>query len=116
MRPSRLDANPGESLTTMQVLPIAAPAARAVATADSLVCSVRTSSTSFMMWAGLKKCIPSTRPGLGVASASLGTLSDGGRTYGKGTYVRHPPGSVHRPYSKDGCLIFVTLPRPIEEI
>ena len=43
-----------------------------------------------------------------------GTLEDGGKTYGPGTYVYHPPGSVHRPSSKDGCLLFVSLPRPIE--
>jgi anti-sigma factor ChrR (cupin superfamily) len=45
-----------------------------------------------------------------------GSLEDGGRRYGKGTYVRHPPGSVHRPRSADGCLLFVTLPRPIEDL
>jgi hypothetical protein len=44
-----------------------------------------------------------------------GTLEDGGRTYGKGTYVHHPPGSAHRPRSPEGCLLFVALPRPIEE-
>jgi anti-sigma factor ChrR (cupin superfamily) len=45
-----------------------------------------------------------------------GTLEDGGQTYGQGTYVNHPPGSVHRPRSKDGCLLFVTLPQPIEDL
>ena len=45
-----------------------------------------------------------------------GTLQDGGRSYGPGTYVHHPPGSVHRPSSADGCLLFVTLPRPIEDL
>ena len=43
-----------------------------------------------------------------------GTLDDGGRPYGAGTYVYLPPGSVHRPVSKDGCLLFVRVPRPIE--
>ncbi len=43
-----------------------------------------------------------------------GSLEDGGRTYGAGTYVQHPPGSAHRPSSREGCLLFVTLPRPIE--
>ena len=43
-----------------------------------------------------------------------GSLEDGGHSYGAGTYVLHPPGSVHRPRSREGCLLFVTLPRPIE--
>jgi anti-sigma factor ChrR (cupin superfamily) len=43
-----------------------------------------------------------------------GALEDGGTTYGAGTYVHHPPGSVHRPSSKAGCLLFVTLDRPVE--
>jgi anti-sigma factor ChrR (cupin superfamily) len=43
-----------------------------------------------------------------------GSLTDGGETWGAGTYVNHPPGSVHRPRSDEGCLLFVTLPAPIE--
>ena len=43
-----------------------------------------------------------------------GTLDDGAQSYGKGAYVFHPPGSVHRPGSSTGCLLFVTLPVPIE--
>jgi anti-sigma factor ChrR (cupin superfamily) len=45
-----------------------------------------------------------------------GSLEDGGEHYGAGTYVHHPPGSVHRPSSAEGCLLFVTLPRPIEPV
>jgi anti-sigma factor ChrR (cupin superfamily) len=45
-----------------------------------------------------------------------GSLEDGGSSYGAGTYVRHAAGSVHRPSSKEGCLLFVSLPKPIEEI
>ena len=45
-----------------------------------------------------------------------GSLEDRGKTYGKGTYVHHPPGSAHRPASKEGCLIFVSLPKPIEDL
>jgi anti-sigma factor ChrR (cupin superfamily) len=45
-----------------------------------------------------------------------GSLEDGGRTYGRGTYVYHPPGSVHKPRSAAGCLLFVTSPRPIEDL
>jgi anti-sigma factor ChrR (cupin superfamily) len=43
-----------------------------------------------------------------------GTLDDGAKTYGPMTYARHPPGSSHRPRSRDGCLLFVLLPKPIE--
>ncbi|MCC7015388.1 MAG: cupin domain-containing protein [Planctomycetes bacterium] len=43
-----------------------------------------------------------------------GELEDGGRRYGPLTYVRHAPGSVHRPSSPSGALVFVTLQQPIE--
>ncbi len=45
-----------------------------------------------------------------------GTLDDGGRQYGAGTYVRHPAGSRHRPHSAGGCLVFVRLPEPIRDV
>ena len=45
-----------------------------------------------------------------------GSLEDGGETYGEGTYVYHPPDSVHKPTSKEGCLLFVSLPQPIEDL
>ncbi len=45
-----------------------------------------------------------------------GSLRDGDATYGPGSYVRHPPGSVHRPVSAEGSVLFVRLPRPIEII
>lgn len=43
-----------------------------------------------------------------------GSLEDGGESYGKGSYVWHPPGSAHRPTSRAGCVLFVTLGAPIE--
>lgn len=45
-----------------------------------------------------------------------GELEDGGTSYGAGSYVYHPPGSAHRPKSPAGCLIYVTLPQPIESL
>ena len=45
-----------------------------------------------------------------------GTLEDGGRSYGAGTYVEHPAASAHRPSSRDGCIVFVLLDRPIEDL
>ncbi|RKY19776.1 MAG: hypothetical protein DRQ55_09825 [Planctomycetota bacterium] len=43
-----------------------------------------------------------------------GSLQDGAGTWGPGSWVRHPPGSTHRPRSKQGCLIYVRLAAPIE--
>jgi anti-sigma factor ChrR (cupin superfamily) len=43
-----------------------------------------------------------------------GTLLDGGREYGPGTFVYHAPGSAHRPASRTGCTLLVTLPAHIE--
>ena len=42
-----------------------------------------------------------------------GTILDGG-THGPGTWIEHPPGSVHRPRSETGCTLLVRLPAPIE--
>lgn len=38
-----------------------------------------------------------------------GVFSDEHGDYPAGTYVRNPPGSAHRPSSRDGCTIFVKL-------
>jgi len=43
-----------------------------------------------------------------------GELVDAGRAYGRGTYVWHPPGSVHRPSSKTGATVLVFLPAAVE--
>ncbi len=43
-----------------------------------------------------------------------GSLEDGGRRYGPGAYVYHPPDSRHRPRSSEGCILFVRLAHPIE--
>ena len=43
-----------------------------------------------------------------------GSLQDGPSTWGAGSYVCHPPGSVHKPTSANGCLLFVTVPVPVE--
>jgi len=42
-----------------------------------------------------------------------GTLRDGGRDWPAGSYVWHPPGSVHRPSSREGCVVFVHLPAAV---
>jgi anti-sigma factor ChrR (cupin superfamily) len=38
-----------------------------------------------------------------------GSLSDQHGHYKKGTYLRNPPGSMHAPYSRTGCTLFVKL-------
>jgi anti-sigma factor ChrR (cupin superfamily) len=43
-----------------------------------------------------------------------GDLVDGGAAYGAGTYVSHPPGSIHRPTSRGGGVVLVFLPEGIE--
>jgi anti-sigma factor ChrR (cupin superfamily) len=45
-----------------------------------------------------------------------GALVDAGTSYGVGTYVWHPPGSVHRPSSRDGAVVLVVLPEAIERV
>lgn len=38
-----------------------------------------------------------------------GTFSDENGDYPAGSYVRHPPGSCHRSFTRNGCTIFVKL-------
>ena len=38
-----------------------------------------------------------------------GVFSDESGDYGAGMYVRNPPGSRHRPFTREGCQIFVKL-------
>ena len=45
-----------------------------------------------------------------------GTFSDHTGNYTKGWYIRNPVGSRHRPFSEEGCEIFVKLAQlPVEE-
>ena len=46
-----------------------------------------------------------------------GVFADEHGSYGPGTYVRNPPGSSHRPFSDEGCTIFVKLRQmdPLEQ-
>jgi anti-sigma factor ChrR (cupin superfamily) len=57
---------------------------------------------------------PHRHPGVEQYLVLEGALEDGGASYGKGTFVHHPAGSVHRPSSKQGCMLYITLERPIE--
>jgi len=45
-----------------------------------------------------------------------GSLEDGGRTWGAGSFVRRAPGSAHGPSLAAGCLLFISLRAPIEDL
>ena len=45
-----------------------------------------------------------------------GSLEEAGVRYGTGSYVYHPPGSVHQPRSAAGCTLLITLPAHIEPV
>ena len=38
-----------------------------------------------------------------------GVFSDENGDYPAGSYIRNPPGSFHKPYTKEGCTLFVKL-------
>src|SRR5919107_154099 len=71
----RLATNPGNSSTSTVSLPICSATLRATSTVSSVVSRPRTSSTSFILCAGLKKCMAIQRSGLLVAAAiSVGLI------------------------------------------
>jgi len=43
-----------------------------------------------------------------------GVLQDLGKDWPAGSYIWHPPGSAHRPASKQGCTVLVILPQAVE--
>jgi quercetin dioxygenase-like cupin family protein len=45
-----------------------------------------------------------------------GELQDLGKSWPAESYIWHPPGSVHRPASKQGCTVLVVLPAAVELI
>ena len=45
-----------------------------------------------------------------------GSYEDGGQRYGAGCFLFHEPGSVHRPRSREGCVLLVSLPAHIETV
>ena len=68
--------NPARSLIVTSTLPSRAHSASTSATTSGAVTTVRTTSTSFMTGAGLKKCMPMTRLGRVVATEISVTDSD----------------------------------------
>ncbi len=45
-----------------------------------------------------------------------GALEDLGKSWPKGSYLWHEPGSTHRPSSKSGAIVLVFLPEAIERL
>src|SRR2546425_356419 len=74
--PSRLEAKPGESRTTIGSLPSRRASATARSTAAGSARAWVTTSTSFIACTGLKKCRPTTRPGVRTAAAMAPTDRD----------------------------------------
>src|SRR5262245_12929612 len=74
--PRRLDANPGESRTTIGSFPMRTPSARAESTVWGAVRGPTTISTSLRMCAGLKKCMPTNRAGAFSPSAIVAIRSE----------------------------------------
>ena len=62
-RLQRFTRNPGPSVASITVLPIASPVARASASACSPERTPAITSSSAITGAGLKKCMPTTRSG-----------------------------------------------------
>ena len=68
--PSRVEAKPGRSRTTIVSFPIRLPNASAAARVASLVRSPTTISSSAITQTGLKKCMPMKRSGAARSAAS----------------------------------------------
>jgi len=66
-------------------------------------------ATSLVRYAPGSSFSPHGHPGGEEILVLSGTFSDDSGDYGPGWYLRHPPGSAHRPSSADGALIFVKL-------
>ena len=55
-------------------------------------------------------CFPQhSHPGGEEIFVLEGVFSDENGDYPAGTYIRNPPGSFHKPFTKEGCKLFVKL-------
>jgi anti-sigma factor ChrR (cupin superfamily) len=52
--------------------------------------------------------------GLETILVLTGTQSDDAGTYGKGSIIFNPAGSVHRVWSDPGCVVLIQWERPVE--
>ena len=74
--PSRLLANPGESLMSTTSRSICLPISQTRSTISDALFSPRITSSSLIMCGGLKKCMPTTRSGDGIPEAISVMLND----------------------------------------
>lgn len=65
--------------------------------------------TSLVKWEPGTVFNPHTHPGGEEIFVIEGVFQDEFGRYPKGTWLRNPPGSAHRPYSEEGCLILVKV-------
>jgi anti-sigma factor ChrR (cupin superfamily) len=66
-------------------------------------------ATSVVRYAPKSYFLPHTHGGGEEFIVLEGVFSDEHGDYGPGSYIRNPPGSSHKPFSADGCTIFVKL-------
>ncbi|MEM0980777.1 MAG: cupin domain-containing protein [Cyanobacteria bacterium P01_H01_bin.58] len=66
-----------------------------------------TEQVALVKWAPGTKFQPHRHWGGEEIFVLEGTFADEQGVYPKGTWLRNPPGSVHTPFSKEGCLIYV---------
>jgi anti-sigma factor ChrR (cupin superfamily) len=65
--------------------------------------------TSFVKFEPSSYFPPHTHPHGEEVLVLDGVFSDENGDYPAGTYIRNPPGSFHKPFTKDGCKLFVKL-------
>ena len=66
-------------------------------------------ATSLVKYASKSYFNPHTHGGGEEIFVIEGVLSDEHGDYPAGTYIRNPIGTIHKPHSEDGCVIFVKL-------
>lgn len=66
-------------------------------------------ATSIVRYAPQSRFPAHTHPGGEEIFVLEGVFQDERGDYPKGSYIRNPPGSAHRPGSDQGCVIFVKL-------
>ncbi len=66
-------------------------------------------ATSIVQYKAGASFDPHTHPNGEEILVLEGVFSDENGDYGKGTYLRNPPGSTHKPFSNEGCILFVKL-------
>jgi len=65
--------------------------------------------TSFVKFEPGSYFPPHTHPNGEEIFVLDGVFSDENGDYPAGTYIRNPPGSFHKPFTKEGCKLFVKL-------